>query len=73
MTSTIFENCNSLGSRLHKSSDTKNVAYAQWPDETTFRESKLPNDFEKLRTSFKKSCNKVKVLFELEMVDDLLK
>jgi hypothetical protein len=40
----IYEYENSLGSRLHKQNDSTYIAYAQWPDESTWKNSggKLP-------------------------------
>ncbi len=62
MTRSIRDQCGSFGSRLHASSDGTWVAYAQWPDEKTWREcspdnasagegmaSSIEEDFEPLR------------------------
>lgn len=37
MTESIYKQRGSLGSRLHRSEDKTWVAYAQWPDEETWR------------------------------------
>jgi len=72
MTLAIRENCKGLGSRLHKESDLEYIAYAQWPDQNTFDQAKLPKEFDELTSQFKAVTSSVKVLYKLEAVDDLL-
>lgn len=75
MTILISNYENSLGSRLHKQSNINYIAYAQWPDKNTWKNSgsKLPESSKDLRETMKESCEKIDILFELEVVDDLLK
>ena len=74
MTILISQYEGSLGSRLHKQNELDYIAYAQWPDESTFRNSgsKLPEVFYSIRKTMKECCEEIKPLFELEVVEDLL-
>ena len=75
LTKFISKYHNSLGSRLHKEGDFNFIAYAQWPDKDTLHntESKLPKDALKARQRMRNACDKVEKLFELELIEDLLK
>ena len=75
ITTLIYKYCNSLGSRLHKQKDNNDyIAYAQWPDEYTFRNSKgkLPESADSTRSIMRDSCNEIETLFELDVIDDLV-
>lgn len=72
LTIAIHKNCNSLGSRLHKDTDGKFLAYAQWPDKETFNNSTLPSEYKELRVQLKDACRKIEVLKRIEMIEDLL-
>lgn len=72
LTVVIFQNCNSLGSRLHKESENNYIAYAQWPNKETFDNSDLPDEFDELKSQLKDTCKKIEVLHRLNTVEDLL-
>ncbi|MDB4285766.1 antibiotic biosynthesis monooxygenase [bacterium] len=74
LTVLIYENEGSLGSRLHKQADLSYIAYAQWPDRDTWKNSgsKMPEKSKDISKAMKASCEKVETLYELEVVDDLL-
>ncbi len=75
MTLLIYKFENSLGSRLHKKDDRTFIAYALWPDQFTWENSgdKLPKEAQLVRQRMRQCCENVKVLFEMEVIDDLLK
>ncbi len=75
MTNLIHQYEKGLGSRLHKQNETTFIAYAQWPDKETWSNSggNLPKEAELVRKEMRKVCEKVEVLYELEVVEDLLK
>lgn len=74
MTILIRDHEGGLGSRLHKKSDTEYLAYAQWPDRTTWENAgdKLPPEVDEIRQAMRSSCEKMDTLHEMDMVDDLL-
>lgn len=63
-----------LGSRLHKQTDIRYIAYAQWPDRETWEKSgsKLPESADEIRKMMRESCEKIETIYELTVVDDLL-
>lgn len=75
LTTIIYNNKGSLGSRLHKKSDNEYIAYAQWPSEDMFDNAgdNLPKEAIAFREVMRKSCEKVEMLYKLEVVSDLLK
>ncbi len=75
LTQLIYEFEGSLGSRLHKQKDCTFLAYAQWPDRETWKNSgnKLPNSADKVRRTMRECCTRIKTLYELDCVEDLLK
>lgn len=75
LTQLIYEYEGSLGSRLHELNNQAYLAYAQWPDEETWKNSgnNLPNSAENIRLAMKDSCIRIEVLYELDCVEDLLK
>ncbi len=75
LTEFIYEYENSLGSRLHKESDSIFIAYAQWPDRDTLHrsDSKLPKEALEVRQQMREACESVEKLFELELTEDLLR
>ncbi len=75
LTLLIYEYEGSLGSRLHKQNVYNYIAYAQWPDRRTWLNSgsMLPQQSKEIRQIMKVSCDKIETLFELEVIDDLLK
>lgn len=64
----------SLGSRLHRESELVFIAYAQWPDRTTFENSgsKLPEHAQTVRKVLREACESIETLHKLEVLDDLL-
>ncbi len=75
LTKLIYKYEGSLGSRLHQKTDTKYIAYAQWPSEAVFKNSggNLPPSADAVRQTMRDCCEKIEVLHELEMLTDLLK
>ncbi len=75
MTELIYKYENSLGSRLHMKDNQTYIAYAQWPDKYTFENSgqNLPEKANQVRQKMRDSCKSVEKLFELDMIEDLLK
>jgi heme-degrading monooxygenase HmoA len=75
MTTLIYENEGSLGSRLHKKKDGHYIAYAQWPNKEQWKQSgkKLPERAKGIRIRMQSSCESIETLYELEMIDDLIK
>ena len=71
----LFRNyAGSLGSRLHKKADQHYIAYAQWPDKKTLENanSKLPDEATAVGKTMRNACEKIEILHELNVVDDLL-
>ena len=64
----------SLGSRLHKKDSLNYIAYAQWPDKITWKNSgnKLPAEAVQHRINMKNTCTEIKTEYELSVVEDLL-
>lgn len=75
LTQLIYQYEDSLGSRLHKNKDGTYIAYAQWPNKATWKNSgdKLPEEAVNFRNQMKASCASISTLFELEDCKDLLK
>ena len=75
LTNLIYQHEGSLGSRLHKQDELKYIAYAQWPDKETWLNAgnKLPESSKIVRDKMKNSCEKIETVFELDVVEDLLK
>ncbi len=68
------EFASSLGSRLHRSTANEYIAYAQWPDETTYLNSReLSNTSSKeWSKQMKEACTKIERLPEITLVEDML-
>ncbi|AXR06010.1 antibiotic biosynthesis monooxygenase family protein [Salinimonas sediminis] len=67
----------SLGSRLHRDSNGAFIAYAQWPDEATYRQAASINmspEYEAQRKLMRDSLNldSTRVLHEMEVAFDYL-
>ncbi len=75
LTKLIYENENSLGSRIHRKSEYEFIAYAQWPNKETWKNSgaHLPPEADVAFRLMKDSCELIRTDHELEMVSDLLK
>ena len=74
MTTLIYENEGSLGSRLHKKNDGHYIAYAQWPNKEIWKlsGSNLPEKANEIRLRMRSSCESIETLYELEMIEDLI-
>ncbi|MCW8090493.1 antibiotic biosynthesis monooxygenase family protein [Alteromonas sp. ASW11-130] len=73
----IFLFKGSLGSRLHRDKNGSFIAYAQWPDEETYRhasEIEMSTEYEKQRQLMRESLNleSTKTLYEMEVEIDYL-
>jgi len=69
------ETCGALGSRLHYSEDGFFYAYAQWPSKDVMEESREvepTDDFVKLRVKWAELSGPSQVLWEGEVVADML-
>ena len=74
LTCLIKEYAGGLGSRLHKKTATKYIAYAQWPDKKVFENAgaRLPEKAIKIRDEMKASGFKVKIIEQFDVIEDLL-
>lgn len=74
LTKLIYQYENSLGSRLHKTGPDTYIAYAQWPNKSTWENAggNLPKQANEFRKLMKESCSEIKTDSELELVIDLL-
>ena len=61
LTELIYKHEGSLGSRLHKASETEYIAYAQWPSNELWENagSKLPENANSIRETMKSCCEKI--------------
>ena len=75
LTKLIYKHQGSLGSRLHKSDRCNYIAYAQWPDKETWESewNNMPEHSKEISRKMKEACEERETLFELEVVEDLLK
>ena len=75
MTNLIYQYEGSLGSRLHLKKPGHYIAYAQWSDKSTWKNSgdNLPEKASEIRLKMHTACNEIETLYELEVVEDLLK
>ena len=74
-TEVIYQNFQSLGSRLHRSETGSFIAYAQWPDQTTYETSgKWPPELVEYRDDMRKLLvtGKPQILHKLVVDVDLL-
>lgn len=65
----------SYGSRLHRDADGRFVAYAEWPDEQTWRaaaDRKMAYDEPATRTAFLEAVAEAEAMFTMPVTDDLL-
>ena len=74
LTKLIYEFEGSLGSLLNKNKDGTYIAYAQWPDKSTWENagSRLPKQSTFFRKQMQNACTSIETLFELEEELDLL-
>ena len=75
LTSLIYKHEGSLGSRLHRIKENNFIAYAQWPDKETWKNSgnNLPDIAEEVRKAMKESCISIDTIYKMNVVSDLLK
>ena len=75
VTAFFRDSCGALGSRLHYADDGAFYAYAQWPSETLKRASEeveATQAFLRLRVAWAELCEPSEVLWEGEVVADML-
>jgi len=74
LTKLIYEFEGSYGSRLHQVDSNLFIAYAQWPDRDTWKNSgsHLPEIAAKYRSQLRECCSEIKTEYELKTVADLL-
>lgn len=75
LTKLIYRHEGSLGSRLHKSDSNEFIAYAQWPDRATWKNSgdRLPPEADIVWKNMREACEEVENIYELDSISDLLK
>ncbi|MFT5600150.1 MAG: quinol monooxygenase YgiN [Flavobacteriales bacterium] len=63
-----------LGSKLHQQTDTVYIAYAQWSDRSTGKNStkKMPEEADKWRMQMKEASVKIETLHKLNLGTELL-
>ncbi|WP_427454051.1 hypothetical protein [Litorimonas sp. WD9-15] len=69
------DDCGALGSRLHYGNDGAFYAYAQWPDVETMtasQEVEVTSEFLALRVKWAELCGPSEVLWEGEVLADML-
>ena len=75
LTTFFRESCGALGSRLHYSDDGSFYAYAQWPSKSVMEASRdmTPTEsFGMLRMKWAELCGPSEILWEGEVVEDML-
>lgn len=74
LTHLIKEYEGGLGSRLHQQTETLFIAYAQWPEESTWKNSNdlMPKEADQWRAQMKGACKNIETIKTMEMVSDLL-
>jgi heme-degrading monooxygenase HmoA len=75
LTRIIYKHAGSLGSRLHRCGRDHYIAYAQWPDKASWQNAsgRLPESAAEVSERMNAACKDIKTVYELEMVEDLLK
>ena len=77
LTKLIYQYEGSLGSHLHRSTQDPldYIAYAQWPDEETWKNSgdNLPEEANQWRAQMHEACAVIETLHTLQSVNDLKK
>jgi hypothetical protein len=73
LTLRVTELSNSQGARLHKASDTMWIGYAQWPSRDAWDDSNLTQpEITDLRQQIFEVCDDIQIIYQLDVVDDLL-
>lgn len=72
LTKWYYEYAGGLGSRLHNQTLQTYIAYAQWPDKETWEvsNSQLPEKAQGTRDILRDTCEKVEVLYQLDLVEN---
>ena len=75
VTQWFYQNAGSLGSRLHRASTGEYIAYAQWQTRAQWEQQRERSDAElhRHRQAMWECCERIEVLYELDVVDDLLR
>jgi quinol monooxygenase YgiN len=74
ITEAIFAQHGSLGSRLHRAEDGSFVAYAQWPDETSWSHVSETVGVDLARANQVQCLEaEMNIIFKLMVTDDLLR
>lgn len=75
LTELIYHYEKSLGSRLHRTKEGRYIAYAQWPDKATWKNSgtRLPKEAKKIRREMRNACNSIQTMHKMEVIVDKLK
>lgn len=75
LTQIIYQHEGSLGSRLHKQTKGEYIAYAQWPNKKHWESmgDHLPTKSNRISQMMKDSCEEIKTLYQLNVINDLLK
>lgn len=73
LTLRIRSESNSSGSRLHKviDDDITWVAYAQWPSRSDYENTPEKVSYQDLQEHFVETCAGIKILYQLECIDNL--
>lgn len=73
LTRLIYQYENSFGSKLHRASDGKYIAYALWPDKETWENAgqNLPDEASEFRVLMKESCSEITTDHEMDTISDL--
>ena len=69
------DECGALGSRLHMGEDSHFYAYAQWPSQEVMQAADdiVPSaEFTKLRVKWAELCAPSEILWQGEVIEDLL-
>ncbi|MEQ8324334.1 MAG: antibiotic biosynthesis monooxygenase [Vicingaceae bacterium] len=74
LTELIYKYEGSLGSRLHKHGSNHYIAYALWPSREKWKGygSSMPEKSQRFSEQMHEACNSIEVLYELDVVEDLL-
>lgn len=74
VTKAFIQYAGGLGSRLHKNETGSYIAYAQWPDKKAWETArqKLPKTALKNLQRMNEYCREIKVLYNMEVKNDLL-
>jgi quinol monooxygenase YgiN len=74
LTIRIRDESGSMGSRLHKviDDDITWIAYAVWPSKNIYDQTPEKVSYDDIRQLFLQTCSQIKILSQMECVDNLL-